>query len=380
MQKFLKYLLLFVIIAFFTSCVNNGTDAHQKAIDRIVRFGQIGEPILTVQDYVDAGVIGVNTSNLVEINEVIGNLTKEEIDTTEEIQALADAVGIQISVPVVDTSSPVITLNGLASLSVVQYSTYTDAGATAKDDVDISIRVISRGTVDTSTVNSYTISYSAIDRAGNTAIAKRTVRVTDFLTTHNGTSYSAVVSPYTGKVWLDRNLGATQVCTSSIDTACYGDYYQWGRNFDGHQDAGSAIKGTLASDVNNAGVEFISAADEWASVDTSGMIRSANWSKTDASNICPLHFRVPIKSELQLETIDNGVIDGHTAFVNFLHIPLSGFRDNDGSILEQGDVTYLKTIETASPGFNSSLLIESAKIGFVESEYSYGDPVRCIKD
>ena len=30
--------------------------------------------------------------------------------------------------------------------------------------------------------------------------------------THNGVTYGFVTSPYTGKVWLDRNLGAARVC------------------------------------------------------------------------------------------------------------------------------------------------------------------------
>ena len=44
-----------------------------------------------------------------------------------------------------------------------------------------------------------------------------------------------VTNPTTGRVWMDRNLGATQVATSSTDEAGYGDLYQWGRRKDGHQ-------------------------------------------------------------------------------------------------------------------------------------------------
>ena len=36
-----------------------------------------------------------------------------------------------------------------------------------------------------------------------------------------------ILSP-TGKIWMDKNLGATQVATSSTDAASYGDLYQWG--------------------------------------------------------------------------------------------------------------------------------------------------------
>ena len=39
----------------------------------------------------------------------------------------------------------------------------------------------------------------------------------------------------TGKIWMDRNLGATQAATSSTDAASYGDLYQWGRAADGHE-------------------------------------------------------------------------------------------------------------------------------------------------
>ncbi|WP_446008965.1 hypothetical protein [Candidatus Electrothrix sp.] len=69
----------------------------------------------------------------------------------------------------------------------------------------------------------------------------------------NGTSwvtftYSPVVIPTvtsaTGKVWMDRNLGASQVATLFDDTAAYGDLYQWGRPTDGHEQRDSGTVGT----------------------------------------------------------------------------------------------------------------------------------------
>jgi len=51
---------------------------------------------------------------------------------------------------------------------------------------------------------------------------------------HNGLEYKTVKSA-TGKIWMDRNLGASQVATSSTDAAAYGDLYQWGRAADGHE-------------------------------------------------------------------------------------------------------------------------------------------------
>ncbi len=59
-----------------------------------------------------------------------------------------------------DTTPPVITLNGNNPLSLTQNTTYVEAGATATDDVDSSVSVIISGTVDTSTVGTYTITYN----------------------------------------------------------------------------------------------------------------------------------------------------------------------------------------------------------------------------
>jgi hypothetical protein len=79
-----------------------------------------------------------------------------------------------------DALGPVITLNGNALVGVALNDTYTDAGATATDNVDPSVTVNSSGTVDNSVAGTYTITYSATDVAGNVAVTKtRTVVVYD---------------------------------------------------------------------------------------------------------------------------------------------------------------------------------------------------------
>ena len=79
-----------------------------------------------------------------------------------------------------DAFGPVITLNDNALVGVALNDTYSDAGATATDNVDPSVTVNSSGTVDTATVGTYTITYSATDVAGNAAVTKtRTVVVYD---------------------------------------------------------------------------------------------------------------------------------------------------------------------------------------------------------
>lgn len=57
----------------------------------------------------------------------------------------------------------------------------------------------------------------------------------------DGLTYKTVLNPDTGRVWLDRNLGATQVATASNDADSYGDLYQWGRAADGHEKRTSSL-------------------------------------------------------------------------------------------------------------------------------------------
>ena len=78
---------------------------------------------------------------------------------------------------VIDSTPPVITITGDNPFSIEQYQTYTDAGATASD-VSGSATVTSSGTVDTNTVGTYIITYTATDASGNTSTATRTVIVT----------------------------------------------------------------------------------------------------------------------------------------------------------------------------------------------------------
>lgn len=80
-----------------------------------------------------------------------------------------------------DTTIPVITLTGLATIDIDVNETYTDQGATATDavDGDISENIVVGGdTVDTATAGTYVITYNVSDAAGNAAVeVTRTVNV-----------------------------------------------------------------------------------------------------------------------------------------------------------------------------------------------------------
>ncbi|MCI5141738.1 MAG: hypothetical protein D3909_08430, partial [Candidatus Electrothrix sp. ATG1] len=71
------------------------------------------------------------------------------------------------------------------------------------------------------------------------------------------------VTSTTGRVWMDRNLGASRVATSQTDSQAYGDLYQWGRLIDGHQKrTSSTTAGLSTSDAPGHGY-FVTSSSDW---------------------------------------------------------------------------------------------------------------------
>jgi len=87
-----------------------------------------------------------------------------------------------------DTTAPVVVLQGRTTLDIVKGSTYTDAGAIARDNVDgyITANIVVGGVdaVKTNEIGEYPITHNVSDAAGNAADTKiRTVTVIESDTT-----------------------------------------------------------------------------------------------------------------------------------------------------------------------------------------------------
>ncbi|MCP4275875.1 MAG: DUF5011 domain-containing protein, partial [Gammaproteobacteria bacterium] len=109
-----------------------------------------------------------------------------------------------------DTTAPTITLTGDNPLTVEANSTFIDPGATVTDNVDTGLTVTVTGTVDTTTVGTYTLSFDVSDTAGNAATTEtRTVIVVD--------TTAPTVSSVTP---VD---GVTDVARDSVITATFGE-------------------------------------------------------------------------------------------------------------------------------------------------------------
>lgn len=204
--------------------------------------------------------------------------------------------------------------------------------------------------------------------------------------THDGVTYGTVVSPFTGKVWLDRNLGAARVCTAFDDNQCYGDYYQWGRGADGHEKSSSNTTDILATDIINVGIDFIIGIvypGDWTTADSNGSLRSIEWSKTDGTSICPIGYRAPTIDELKAETIlaSTAVTDGVTAFDNFLKLPSAGRRFPDTGLMNNLGIYGNVWSSSVSSSYSSYVYFGSpADAGGSNAPHAYGYSVRCIRN
>lgn len=110
---------------------------------------------------------------------------------------------------------PTIYLNGPSSLRIELDSVFVDPGAVVIDDKDEERSILGSGSVDTSTVGTYTLTYTATDSVGNEALpVTRVVEVgTDWVYSVNG-SNEVTITGYTGpggNVTVPNTLGGHPV-------------------------------------------------------------------------------------------------------------------------------------------------------------------------
>ena len=167
----------------------NVTDSAGLAADQVTRTVIVVDttpPVITLNGmssvtiekgttYVDPGAIAYDNGDgdisdrIQTVNPVNTNLP----DTYTITYNVTDSAGLAAdqvtrTVIVVDTTPPVITLNGMSSVTIEKGTTYVDPGATAYDNGDdnISDRIQTVNPVNTNLPDTYTITYNVTDSAG----------------------------------------------------------------------------------------------------------------------------------------------------------------------------------------------------------------------
>ena len=188
---------------------------------------------------------------------------------------------------------------------------------------------------------------------------------------------NTVFNPATGKIWMDRNLGATKVADASNDADSYGDLYQWGRGTDGHQIRTSSV--TIGqSGSTTPGTNFLAGSMNWYS----GTNPYDFWKVVSGNinNPCPSGFRIPTDSELEAELASWTSSNADGALASPLKLPMAGSRywaDGLLSAVGTGGRYWSGTV----PGSDSRRLafnIDEADMS--TGKQSSGMSIRCIKD
>ncbi len=197
--------------------------------------------------------------------------------------------------------------------------------------------------------------------------------------TSGPTAIVDVTNPATGKTWMDRNLGASQVAISSTDALAYGDLYQWGRRSDGHQCRTSPTTATLSSIDQPAHGNFILSSvspPDWRSPKNDNLWQGVN----GLNNPCPSGYRLPTESEINLERASWSTNDFIGAFNSPLKLSMGGDRYASNGVLSiVGQIGIYSTSTIASAQARYLYFFSGA--AYMNSYHrGHGLTIRCIKD
>jgi uncharacterized protein (TIGR02145 family) len=186
-------------------------------------------------------------------------------------------------------------------------------------------------------------------------------------------------SPCTGRIWMDRNLGASIRATSSTDQDAYGDLYQWGRAADGHQCRNSSYINTLSS-MDQVDHDHFIIIDlypyNWRSPNNIKLWQGIN----GINNPCPTGFRLPTEAEFEAEIECWTSVDAEGAFDSTLKLPLAGFRSGSFGLVEGVGQLGRYWTSTIRGGTSRRLAFGKSSAGMLNSGRAGGSSVRCIKE
>ena len=195
---------------------------------------------------------------------------------------------------------------------------------------------------------------------------------------------NVVVNPTTGRVWMDRNLGASHVATSGTDAGSYGYLYQWGRDGDGHQIRTSNTTNKLSTDNTPGHDRFITVSS--SPYDWRDPPNALLWHYGGTNNPCPSGYRVPTQSEWEFEILSWRSENPAGALGSVLKLPMAGYRHAVTADLTNVGTSGAYWTSTFSGGnsvyvyFNNAAPVLKNAGTNTDGNRASGRSVRCIKE
>jgi uncharacterized protein (TIGR02145 family) len=215
------------------------------------------------------------------------------------------------------------------------------------------------------------------------SIARGTYPTGSVFCTSGATTVVDVTNSTTGKTWMDRNLGASQVAASSTDANSFGDLYQWGRRSDGHQCRNSSTIGALSSTDLPTHGDFIlatSSPDDWRSPQNTNLWQGVS----GVNNPCPSGYRLPTEIELNAERLSWSTNTSAGAFASPLKLTVAGFRNYGNGNLVSVNGTGFYWCSAVNGANSYALYFNNPFLGglvrMTTSSRGYGSSVRCLKN
>ena len=297
--------------------------------------------------------------------------------TTETLNNGTAASGVSTTVPYTVGNGGVYSAQAVSSTGVLGLTATLSAGTLANGAGSLTYTITGTSTTSGTasfaiTVGGQSCSFTVTVAAAQPQYPAGTVHCA------GATTVVDVTNPTTGKIWMDRNLGATQVATSSTDANSYGDLYQWGRRADGHQCRTSATTATLSSIDQPAHGNFIlapSAPYDWRSPQNANLWQGVN----GVNNPCPTGYRVPTETELNAERLSWSVNNASGAFASPLKLSVTGVRNFSGFIISVGAVGGY-WVSSINGAITANLSFDGSGANMDPDGRSGGYSIRCIKD
>ena len=182
-RKTLLKILLFLISLFVLfGIVYAAYKIISKEANVIVKINGEDELTLEVFDKYEEQGIGLLINNKDVSDDVSseGEVNTDKLGTYIIEYIYNDKVYATRTINVVDTTEPIISLNGDNQISLVETSKYNEAGAISSDnyDGDITKGIKIEGNVDINKVGEYIVTYTVSDSSGNKSLITRKVIIT----------------------------------------------------------------------------------------------------------------------------------------------------------------------------------------------------------